>query len=93
MGQSEPISSPSPGREALNAAFWELGLRFQWDAQTWAGLAAHASLADRLRAYLDRHQPHLLALYDPAQLAAAVEARAAAPATTRLGIEAFSSAR
>lgn len=93
MGQSEPIQRDAPGREALNAAFWELGLRFQWDAQTWEGLAVHACLADQLRAYLGLHQPHLLALYDPDTLAAAALAHAASPTTGRLGIEAFSSAR
>jgi hypothetical protein len=92
MGQSEPLTKDPTGREALNAAFWDLGLRFQWDDATWGTLAGMDGLREQLRYYLEHHQPHLLAVYDADALALAVAARVASPATTRLGMEAFARA-
>jgi hypothetical protein len=92
MGQSEPHAASPTGREALNAAFWDLGLRFQWDDATWGALAGMPGLREQLRYYLERHQPHLLAVYDADALALAVEARMASPATSRMGMEAFARA-
>jgi len=88
MGQSEPIRNTPASREALNAAFWDLGLRFQWDAATWNMLVELDDLQARLGYYLEHWQPHLLAVYDPAFLASLVEQRLTMPANSRMGMEA-----
>ena len=36
-------------RDALNQAFWDLGLRFQWDEALWQALAAFPDLNARMR--------------------------------------------
>ena len=79
-------------RDAVNRAFWELGLRFQWDEATWTMLAAAPDMRTALRTYLEESQPHLLAVYDPATLGALVEQCLANPGTHRIGMEALSSA-
>lgn len=61
-------------RDAYNAAFYELGLRFHWDADTYARLlSGHTSPDARVRAYLEAQQPHLLRAYDAAFLVTAIE--------------------
>lgn len=50
--------------DAFNAAFDELGFEWRWDRATMAELAAIADDRDRVRAYVDRHHPHLLKVYD-----------------------------
>ena len=77
-------------RHTLNRAFWDLGLRFQWDETTWASLSALPDLRAMLAAYLERHQPHLLAVYDVDFLRQLVEASCAAP-RAGIGIEAHHS--
>ncbi len=89
MDMNERDRMPLAGIERLNQAFWDLGLRFQWDAATWALLVEMEGLEAQMAYYLRHWQPHLLAAYDPGSLAAAVESRLAAPANGRLGIEAF----
>jgi hypothetical protein len=59
-------------RSAFNAAFYELGLRWHWDDQTYAGLAAEDCDRSRVRRYLQTHQPHLLRAYDADFLADAI---------------------
>ncbi|GAC1414970.1 MAG: hypothetical protein NVSMB6_17220 [Burkholderiaceae bacterium] len=61
-------------RSAYNAAFYELGLGWHWDAGTFERLAPLPCKAERVRAYLATHQPHLLSAYDAAFLAEAIEA-------------------
>ena len=78
-------------RETLNRAFWELGLRFQWDEATWAALAGLPDLRAQLRHYLEHHQPHLLSVYDPDFLGGLVEKQLADPTRERTGMEALSS--
>lgn len=90
MAQAE--AKPNPDREAMNRVFWELGLRFQWDEATWAGLSGQPDLHARLRTYLQASQPHLLAVYDPAVLSALVEQCLAHPISNRTGMEALTSA-
>ncbi len=51
-------------RAAFNAAFYELGLHLYLDKGTYQALAANLSEHDRVRAYLEREQPHLLRAYD-----------------------------
>lgn len=75
-------------RDQLNRAFWDLGLRFQWDDPTWRNLVGYPTLVDKLRHYLERQQPHLLKIYEPEFLVRILEERLAAPVDSRVGIEA-----
>lgn len=49
-------------RNAYNAAFYELGLRWFWDSG--CGLPDGGDERACMRAYLTRHQAHLLTAYD-----------------------------
>jgi hypothetical protein len=51
-------------RNALNRAFWDLGLRFQWDEATWIALAQLPDLRAQLREYLGQAPAAPLAVYD-----------------------------
>jgi hypothetical protein len=59
-------------RSAFNAAFYELGLRWHWDAATYANLAAEPCERSRVRRYLEGEQPHLLRAYEADFLADAI---------------------
>lgn len=61
-------------RNAYNAAFHELGLRFHWDDTVYQG--GHCADGDRecLRRYLQSHQAHLLKAYDADFLVDAIQA-------------------
>jgi hypothetical protein len=62
-------------RNAYNAAFYDLGLRWYWDSEIYAALLRHsADAADRIRHYLRCEQPHLLTAYDADFLAQAIQA-------------------
>ncbi|HUL96079.1 MAG TPA: hypothetical protein VLT89_08710 [Usitatibacter sp.] len=78
-------------RTSLNRAFWDLGLRFQWDEATYNSLAALPDLRAALASYLERHQPHLLGVYDVEFLRRIIEERLATPGDSRLGMEAHRS--
>lgn len=65
-------------RNACNAAFHALGLRWCWDADTYRALQTHATERERLLAYLQSAQPHLLRAYDADFLIDAIEQRIAA---------------
>jgi hypothetical protein len=80
----------TPDRQALNRAFWELGLRFQWDENTWALLAGMRDLRSQLTYYLERYHPHLLSAYDVDFLGRMIEQRLAQPGGTP-GMEALRS--
>jgi predicted heme/steroid binding protein len=58
---------------AYNAAFYELGLKWHWDAQTYAALHGCGDHQSRLRKYIESRHPHLLNAYDIDFLAAAIE--------------------
>jgi hypothetical protein len=58
-------------RNAYNAAFYELGLRWHWDGATWAALRARGQ--DAVRHYLQTEQAHLLRAYDVDFLVQAIE--------------------
>ena len=77
-------------RDALNQTFWDLGLRFQWDEATWATLAGLPDLRSQLRQYLEKHQPHLLAVYDVDFLGTLIEQQLASPRAS-MGMEAHRS--
>lgn len=65
-------------RHSYNAAFYELGLRWHWDTATFGELRAIEDREQRLRHYMEKHQPHMLAVYDCSFLSQAIEkARAA----------------
>lgn len=59
---------------AFNAAFDELGLRWHWDAQIYHELRRHSCEKERVRIYLQTHQPHLLTAYDASFLVEAIYA-------------------
>ena len=93
MDMKEPARAGlAGGREALNAAFWDLGLRFQWDAATWGILVQLEGLEAQIAYYLQNWQPHLLSAYEPAFLARLVESRLGQPSFSRMGMEAASRA-
>ena len=75
----------------LNRAFWDLGLRFSWDEATWASMTELPDLKARLAHYLQRHQPHLLSVYDVGFLSGLIENQLAHPAESRVGLEAHRS--
>ena len=78
-------------RDALNRAFWDLGLRFQWDEPTFARLSALPDLRSRLVEYLKSDHPHLLNVYDVDLLCQMVEGQIASPSSSRIGMEAHRS--
>ena len=79
-------------RATLNRAFWDLGLRFQWDQATYDWLSGMPDLRAALASYLERHQPHLLGVYDVEFLRNIIEERLAHPAPeARVGMEAHRS--
>ncbi|WP_076998918.1 hypothetical protein [Variovorax sp. KK3] len=63
-------------RNAYNAAFYELGLRWHWDRRLYdelLGLSQDA--AERICHYVRTWQPHLLTAYDVAFLADLIEVK------------------
>ena len=60
-------------RHAYNAAFYELGLGWHWDAGTFANLQPLQCEVTRVKTYMEQHHAHLLHAYDPAFLAGAIE--------------------
>lgn len=60
-------------RNAYNAAFYELGLGWHWDAGTFERMQSVDCEAERIRLYLQTHQAHLLNAYDADFLARAIE--------------------
>ena len=67
-----PAADREIDRNAFNAAFYELGLRWHWDSETYDALAAHPCERSRVRAYLETEHSHLLRAYDADFLADAV---------------------
>lgn len=59
-------------RSAFNAAFYELGLRWHWDDETYERLSAEPCERERVRHYVRTMHPHLLRAYDADFLAEAV---------------------
>ena len=61
--------------DAYNAAFYQLGLRWHWDTDTYERLLDVSDVAaERVRWYLQTQQPHLLTAYDADFLVSAIEA-------------------
>jgi hypothetical protein len=63
------VREADPELDAYNAAFDELELDWHWDRAILAELAAITSEKERIVAYLRRHRPHLLQVYDAGALA------------------------
>ena len=63
-------------RNAYNATFYELGLHWHWDDQTYCALL-HSSPdpQERIRQYLQACQPHLLKAYEGEFLARVIQER------------------
>jgi hypothetical protein len=62
---------------AYNAAFYELGLRWHWDRETYERLLEEPVATERLCKYLKRDHPHLLRAYDADFLIGAIEEKKA----------------
>jgi hypothetical protein len=62
-------------RNAYNAAFYELGLRWYWDTDTFSSLQAFSNPCDRIRRYIETQHPHLLRAYDAEFLSTAIETK------------------
>lgn len=62
---------------AYNASFYDLGLRWHWDIDTFLDLQAHQDPCERMRRYLEAQHPHLLNAYDAEFLSSAIESRKA----------------
>lgn len=60
-------------RHAYNAAFYELGLKWHWDAETYQALLHKKCEKERIRFYLENHRPHLLKAYDAEFLVSAIQ--------------------
>lgn len=70
------VAGTESAHDAYNAAFYDLGLRWHWDRDTYAALMQHSTdPQERILHYLKTRQPHLLTAYDPAFLAAAIQER------------------
>lgn len=70
------LSNEDLERDAYNAAFHELGLRWYWDSETYEALMRHSAEPElRIRHYLETQQPHLLKAYDAGFLASAIQER------------------
>lgn len=60
-------------RDAYNAAFYELGLRWHWDRDLYQEVLSSSEEKERILAYLKTHQFHLLTAYEPEFLASAIQ--------------------
>jgi hypothetical protein len=70
------LADHESAHDAYNAAFYELGLRWHWDRETYADLVRHsADPLARIRHYIETRQAHLLKAYDASFLAAAIHER------------------
>ncbi len=61
-------------RNAFNAGFSELSLKWHWDPETYRELVCHPTDKERIRTYLETRQPELLKDYDPEFLVDAIYA-------------------
>jgi hypothetical protein len=57
-------AADDPDLQAYNVAFGELGLRWRWDLETFRELQRIADERNRIGAYVENQQPHLLKAYD-----------------------------
>lgn len=60
-------------RQAYNAAFAELGLRWYWGSGDYIGQMGVESQRSHLRRYVENHHPHMLKVYDAEFLVNAIQ--------------------
>lgn len=60
-------------RNAYNAAFFELGLRWYWDDELYPDVLGDTDERRHLHQYLVSHHPHLLTAYDADFLVDAIQ--------------------
>lgn len=72
MAMHPPTEHREIERSSFNAAFHDLGLRWQWCSDTYAGLATQACERERVLGYLQTEQAHLLRAYDASFLTDAI---------------------
>lgn len=60
-------------RDAYNAAFYELGLKWHWDQSVYQDVPSAGQERERVLGYLKAHQLHLLTAYDAEFLVDAIE--------------------
>lgn len=67
------LAHTDAAHDAYNAAFYELGLRWYWDRDTYEALVRHSDDPHaRIRHYMETSHPHMLAAYDATFLATAI---------------------
>ncbi len=67
------VDAAAVHRNAYNAAFYELGLRWYWDSEIYPAELSEADERRCLRQYMVTHQPHMLTAYDVDFLADAIQ--------------------
>lgn len=72
MALHPPAEHREIERSTFNAAFHDLGLRWQWCSDTYASLATQACERERLMTYLQAEQAYLLRAYDAGFLTDAI---------------------
>ncbi len=72
MANHHPAEHRETERSTFNAAFHDLGLRWQWCSDTYASLATQACERERVLGYLQAEQAHLLRAYDAGFLTDAI---------------------
>jgi hypothetical protein len=74
MSTTHSSNQADAHRNAYNAAFHELGLRFHWDGEVYRSVLCPDGERACLRRYLEQQQPHLLKAYDADFLVDAIQA-------------------
>jgi len=59
-----PLASAAAQRNAFNAAFYELGLRWHWDEECYVCALCEEDQRAYLRRYVQDEQAHMLRVYD-----------------------------
>jgi hypothetical protein len=67
-----PLASAAAQRNAFNAAFYELGLRWHWDEECYVCALCEEDQRAYLRRYVQEEQAHMLRVYDVDFLANAI---------------------
>lgn len=70
---ADSIDLADAQRQAYNAAFYELGLRWHWDRNDYTCQMCVESQRAHLRRYLHNRHPHMLKVYDADFLVDAIQ--------------------
>lgn len=73
MMQIDTADLADAQRQAYNAAFAELGLRWYWGSSDYAGQMGVESQRSHLRRYVENQHPHMLKVYDAEFLVNAIQ--------------------